>query len=86
MGNANQASTGKLTLRAPLAELVFNQQRENGIEIFPVTLAHVFALDNLPPIHKDPFDRLLIAQSLAENIALLSVDAVFKDYPITLLS
>lgn len=78
--------SGKLTLRTPLAELIFNQQRENGIEILPVTMAHVFALENLPPIHKDPFDRLLIAQSIAENIGLLSVDAVFKNYPIMLLN
>ncbi len=78
--------SGKLTLRAPLAELIFNQQRENGIEILPVTMPHVFALENLPAIHKDPFDRLLIAQPIAENIGLLSVDAVFKDYPIALLN
>lgn len=77
---------GKLTLSAPLRQIISDQQRINGIEILPVTLAHVFALENLPPIHKDPFDRLLIAQSIAENIGLLSVDAVFKDYPIALLS
>ena len=78
--------SGKLTLRAPLAELVFNQQHENGIEILPVTLPHILALDKLPSIHKDPFDRLLIAQSIAESISVLSVDAVFKNYPISLLS
>ena len=77
---------GKLTLRAPLQQIISDQQRVNGIEILPVTLPHVFALDKLLPIHKDPFDRLLIAQSIAENIGLLSVDAVFKDYPIALLS
>ena len=77
---------GKLTLRAPLQQIISDQQRVNGIEILPVTSPHVFALDKLPPIHKDPFDRLLIAQSIAENIGLLSVDAVFKDYPIALLS
>ena len=78
--------SGKLTLRASLAELVFNQQRENGIEILPVTLPHVFVLQNLPSIHKDPFDRLLIAQSIAEDIGLLSVDAIFKEYPISLFN
>ena len=77
---------GKLTLRAPLSQIVSDQQRENGIEILLVTLSHILALDQLPPIHKDPFDRLLIAQSIAENIAVLSVDAVFKNYPISLLN
>ena len=77
---------GKLTLRAPLAQIISDQQRVNGIEILPVTLPHVFALGNLSPIHKDPFDRLLIAQSIAENIALLSIDEVFRSYPISLLS
>ena len=77
---------GKLMLRAPLSQIISDQQRENGIEILPVTLPHVLALDKLPPIHKDPFDRLLIAQSLAENIAVLSVDSVFQNYSISLLN
>ena len=77
---------GKLTLRAPLSQIIGDQQRENGVEILPVTLSHVFALENLPPIHKDPFDRLLIAQFIAENISLLSVDSVFQNYSISLLS
>ena len=76
----------KLTLRAPLSQIIGDQQRENGVEILPVTLSHVFALENLPPIHKDPFDRLLIAQSITENISLLSVDTVFQNYPVSLLS
>ena len=77
---------GKLALSAPLRTIIESQMRDNGIEILPVTLPHVFALENLPPIHKDPFDRLLIAQSIAENIPVLSVDSVFKNYPISLLS
>ena len=77
---------GKLTLCAPLSQIISDQQRVNALELLPVMLPHVFALENLPPIHKDPFDRLLIAQSLAENIPVLSVDSVFKDYPISLLS
>jgi len=54
---------GKLKLKLPLATLIESQQQTNGIEVLPITLMHVLELDNLPMYHKDPFDRLLIAQS-----------------------
>ena len=76
---------GKLKLRSPLSELIADQQKENGIEILPVGLSHVLALEELPLHHKDPFDRLLSAQANAENIGILSVDAVFKQYEVKLL-
>lgn len=76
---------GKLNLRLPVAQLIEEQRADNGIEILPVTLPHVLALENLPLHHKDPFDRLLIAQANTENIALLSVDAIFKQYEVELL-
>lgn len=72
---------GKLSLRLPLSQLIEEQQQTNGIEILPITLA----LESLPLHHKDPFDRLLIAQSNAENIGLLSIDPLFKQYNVTLL-
>ncbi|MBN9509568.1 MAG: type II toxin-antitoxin system VapC family toxin [Alphaproteobacteria bacterium] len=46
----------------------------------PVTSAHAVALETLPPIHKDPFDRILVAQSLVEGIALLTADPVLARY------
>jgi len=76
---------GKLNLRLPLAELIADQQNENGIEILPVGLSHVLALEKLPMHHKDPFDRLLIAQANAENVGILSADAIFKQYEVNLL-
>src|SRR5437660_876360 len=53
---------GKLTLRLPLADIVA-QQQANGLQILAVTLLHSLAVEGLPPAHKDPFDRLLAAQS-----------------------
>lgn len=47
---------GKLKLNSPLAEIVANQQKTNGLEILSVSLEHVLALDRLPSHHKDPFD------------------------------
>jgi PIN domain nuclease of toxin-antitoxin system len=75
---------GKLTLRAALAGIVA-QQRANGIQILPVTLDHVLAVERLPTAHKDPFDRLLAAQANVEGAVLLSADPIFAQYPVHIL-
>ena len=54
---------------------------ENGYVELPVTGAHAAAVDLLPPIHKDPFDRILIAQAQIEGLALLTADEVVARYP-----
>jgi PIN domain nuclease of toxin-antitoxin system len=54
---------------------------DNGYHELPVLSDHVVALDSLPPIHKDPFDRLLVAQATVEGITLLTADAVVAKYP-----
>jgi len=47
----------------------------------PITDEHAVALDSLPPIHRDPFDRILIVQSMVEGITLLTVDPLIAKYP-----
>ncbi len=54
---------------------------DNGYSELPVLSVHVVALDSLPPIHKDPFDRLLVAQATVEGITLLTADSVVARYP-----
>ena len=54
---------------------------DNGYSELPIRSEHVVAIDTLPPIHKDPFDRVLIAQALVEGITLLTTDAVVASYP-----
>lgn len=54
--------------------------RESGFLELPVTAVHAVAVAKLPPIHKDPFDRLLVAQSMAEPMVLLTNDAALADY------
>lgn len=76
---------GKLKLSLPLKELVKNQQETNDITVSPVALTHVLALDALPFHHKDPFDRLLIAQSIEEDLTLVSADSQFSAYSVKLL-
>jgi PIN domain nuclease of toxin-antitoxin system len=80
-----KAQSGKLELRLPLRELIQNQIETNGVELLPIILDHVLALQNLPPHHKDPFDRLLIAQARHEGWPLLSADTVFENYDLELL-
>lgn len=54
---------------------------DNGYHELPITSAHAVAIDVLPSLHKDPFDRLLLAQAMVEGITLLSADAVVAQYP-----
>jgi PIN domain nuclease of toxin-antitoxin system len=53
----------------------------NGYEELPILGHHVVVVDSLPRIHKDPFDRILIAQALVEGITLLTADPVIAQYP-----
>lgn len=76
---------GKLTLQTPLAKIIAHQQSENGIILLPITLPHILQLDNLPQHHKDPFDRLLIAQCRSEAATLVSRDLIFKQYDCPLI-
>jgi PIN domain nuclease of toxin-antitoxin system len=76
---------GKLHLRLPLAEVIASQQQTNDIQVLPIVLSHVLALQGLPAHHRDPFDRLLIAQANAEEATLISHDSVFADYPVQVL-
>jgi PIN domain nuclease of toxin-antitoxin system len=71
---------GKLKLTLPLSELIENQQQTNHLEILPVLLAHVLAVQHLPAHHKDPFDRLLIAQANVEDVIIVSNDPIFPKY------
>lgn len=76
---------GKLRLHKPLADIIADQQRTNGVEILSMVLSHALALEMLPLHHKDPFDRLLIAQATVEDVSLVSRDSVFSAYPIVVV-
>ena len=54
---------------------------DNGYGELPITSEHAVALDSLPSIHRDPFDRILIAQSMVEGITLLTADPLVAQYP-----
>lgn len=54
---------------------------DNGYGELPIGSEHVVAIDSLPPIHKDPFDRMLVAQATVEGITLLTADSWVAQYP-----
>jgi len=76
---------GKLKLDEPLRTFVEYQQEADDLRILPITIEHVFALDNLPLHHKDPFDRIIIAQANADELFVVSKDEIFSAYPVKLI-
>jgi PIN domain nuclease of toxin-antitoxin system len=75
---------GKLPLHLPLAQIV-TQQQANGLQVLPVMLPHVLAVEKLPAVHKDPFDRLLTTQASVEGAELVTADPIFARYPVRVL-
>jgi PIN domain nuclease of toxin-antitoxin system len=80
-----KSQLGKLELKLPLEEIINTQQQTNNVQVLPITLAHVLALDGLPMHHRDPFDRLLVAQTNVEEVVLVSRDKIFEQYSVKLL-
>src|SRR5436190_10466610 len=72
---------GKLSISSSLEQVIAREQRTNQMELLPVLLPHVFALSSLPPHHRDPFDRILVAQAVAENLSIVSADPILAKYP-----
>jgi PIN domain nuclease of toxin-antitoxin system len=75
-------SIGKLTFSMPFMEFIKQQIAVNRIDILEITFDHIEVVASLPFHHGDPFGRLIIAQSVAEQIPVLSVDAIFDAYAI----
>jgi PIN domain nuclease of toxin-antitoxin system len=80
---AIKVGLGKLTLAKPIEIYLPEVVEQNGFLILPVTTPHALLVAKLPFHHKDPFDRLLIAQSLHETMPIVGIDAVFDSYGVT---
>lgn len=80
---AIKAGNGKLTLGALANVFIPRELSRNGFELLEITFAHATAVETLPQHHKDPFDRLLIAQGQIEGIPIVSVDVTFDPYGVT---
>lgn len=79
---AIKLSIGKLRLSEPLGAIVRDARTARGIAVLDVQVGHVLRVEQLPWHHRDPFDRLLVAQVLEEGLILLSADEAFAAYPI----
>jgi PIN domain nuclease of toxin-antitoxin system len=82
---AIKAGQGKMNLSEPSRTLLERELPANDLEMLSISLEHATAVEGLPLHHKDPFDRLLIAQAIVEGTPIISVDAAFDPYPITRL-
>ena len=77
---AIKISIGKFELGEPFETLIPQQLAENEIELLNISVAHTAMVASLPFHHRDPFDRLIVAQAKIEQLTLVSVDAVFDAY------
>ncbi len=80
-----KTQAGKLRLPEPPSVYVPTRIAHYAMEALPVTLAHVLAAESLPLLHRDPFDRLLVAQAVSERVPILTIDPAIKRYPIKVL-
>lgn len=80
-----KSQLGKLTFKATLPTLIKELVEVDGFQLLRVEPEHIYALSALPDIHRDPFDRLLIAQANSTGCALMTADSVLSQYPIQVL-
>src|SRR2546430_17577419 len=79
---AIKTSLGRLSLALPFDDLIAEQIRINGFGILWIEVSHLKILIDLPIRHRDPFDRLIVAQAIAEEIALISADEALDLYEV----
>lgn len=77
---AIKVSLGKLEVPLPFAEFMQEQMRTNNILLYEIQMAHIGLVTTLPFHHRDPFDRLIIAQSLTDQIPIIGKDDIFDAY------
>lgn len=82
---AIKASLGRLQLLSPFDQLIPEQLVQNAITILPIEIPHLSKIIDLPFYHRDPFDRLIIGQSIAEDLPVITRDAAFNRYPVRLI-
>ena len=76
---------GKLPHAGEAAHNLPSLLRKSRMEVMPITMEHALAAGGLPGLHRDPFDRMLIAQGQIEGIPIVTADPAFKQYPVELV-
>ena len=75
-------SIGKLSFELPFMVFIEQQISQNSISLLDISIAHLDVVASLPLHHRDPFDRLIIAQAMIEQIPVVGTDRIFDLYPI----
>jgi PIN domain nuclease of toxin-antitoxin system len=75
-----KVSLGKLRLPAPFSDIFPAQLQRNGFRLVPIEMRHLATLESLPYHHRDPFDRLLIAQAQSDDFSVVTNDSAFSSY------
>jgi PIN domain nuclease of toxin-antitoxin system len=80
-----KVQAGKLPLPEPAGPYLVKKLAKDRIEVLPITLNHVLKTESLPLHHRDPFDRMLIAQSIEEGWPIITADPQFARYPVNVI-
>ena len=80
-----KAGLDRLRLPLPATDYVMKQIEANQVTLLGIRHSHLKALETLPALHKDPFDRMILAQALAESMSLLSKDKALRAYKVRVL-
>ena len=79
---AIKAGLGKLEVPGDTTTYLRDQLSRNAVEILPVYLDHALHVQDLPPLHSDPFDRLIVSQAIRESVPMISADPQISLYPV----
>jgi PIN domain nuclease of toxin-antitoxin system len=79
---AAKYALGRLAMRQPPHLLVPAERARHGIDLLPLSEEAALHVANLPHVHRDPFDRMLICQAIVQNLVILSPDPLFLQYPV----
>ena len=80
-----KSKAGRLSLPSPVGPYVKAKLAFNQVKVLPITLDHVLRLESLELHHRDPFDRILIAQSIEEKLPIITSDPWFARYPVEVI-
>ena len=80
-----KAEAGKLPFPRPSGSYLRTQLKKTSVRVLPILLPHVLRIEDLPIHHRDPFDRIILAQAIEERLPLMSADEKFRLYPVELL-
>ena len=84
LGNCHKISLKKIELKGAFSDIA-DFIASNEIEVLPITFDHIQRLLQLTFYHRDPFDRIIIAQSLTENLTVITKDDIFRQYNVSII-